>query len=420
MFTIVSNYNDHLSPTLLLTSKDTATVTIKIPSIQLKKTITIEKHAEFDIPTSFLKQKTKFRRKRTGTFGIEVVSNAPIAVFAVNSRNDSSGGSLILPESFLGMNYFPTKSHSFTEGVSEVAITATKDNTAVQVAYPNSNRKLKVVMLNRFEVLTHLFTPDDVAPVITSSRPVNVQAGRNCAWTAADDLDECDLLGTDVLPAKYLHTTYIVPSIYPTANFSIHIVPRYDNTEVTVFDSEGNLLLSEPNIIDNKRHTFDNVHGVSITANEPIYVSQVLHVSSEEPGDASQTTIPPPQLFTNYYPFLVTSKHDTDSILCITIYSLYDPDAVLLDGKRLTAMDSNVIMLPCSGEFNVQYASVSQGFHTLTHEDPGAKFGAILYSRGANVEYATYLGLEVPSWYVPKMADNRNPESEYVPKIVYN
>ena len=393
IFSYVSNYsNRRLTPAIMIASRDTAEVTITIPKLELQEKLTVDKYAELNFTNDFISG-LKGIDRRIDNLGVEVVSDTPIALYTTNTISKSADGSVIIPEDMLGTHYIVNTHFSEESGYEEFVITATTDNTLVHLIMPGG--ETDTATLNRFDVLTRRRSYMS-GTIITSSSPINVQAGHKCGNVPTDNDNHCDHLSTEILPIKYLQKTYIVPYMYPRGNFSVDIAAPYDQTSVSIYDTEGNLL--ESDIFSkgtSKIYLYENVAAISISASKPVHVSQFGFGAWNKSGDPSQTTIPPPQLYTNYYPFMVSEVYDTTNYVGIIIYRLYDVEAILLDGQRVSPVESLVINLPCTGEFNILYVEVSNGYHTLTHENPGVKFGAILYSRARRYEYVTYLGFEV-------------------------
>lgn len=369
-------------------------MTITIPYINMAETHTVNKYAEIDLPVEIIPSKFD-GPKKVYNVGVEVVSDVPIAVYTLNSYNQSADGTVILPVDLLSNEYIIDAYNDSTSDTREIAVTAFKDNTDVRVQLPYGDTV--TAALKRLDVLAVRF-PALSGTVISSTEPINVQAGHHCANLPTDDAKYCDLVSTEVIPAKNLYKTYIVPYMYPRESFSVSITVRYDDTTVMIGNTNGETIdsfegQSQRTVV---KH-FTNEPAISITASRPVLVSQYGHGASGSSGDPSLTTIPSPQLYTNYYPFFVSGRYNPSNVVSIIIYSPYDSTGLRLDGQPLNPVETQTINLVCGGKFEILYIEVSSGYHVLTHGNMGAKFGAVLFSRATRMEYTTFLGLEVDS-----------------------
>lgn len=389
-FTFLSNYKDRGSPFLFITSKTTTTATVRIPYLGMEQTYTIDGYKEIDLPKEFLH--TLSTSRSVATTGVQVVSVTPVSVYIQSSYNRSADGTVILPTDLLSTSYIIDTHFSIRYGSPEIAVTATADNTFVELKLASG--KSENITLNKFDVFT-LRLPDLSGTIVTATAPVNVQAGHSCANSPEPSVSHCDFLSTEVVPTANLQQTYVVPYMYPRQNYSVGVTAPFDGTVVTIFDQYAKEIESGP--LQKQESVFRTYTDGSITiaSSKPVLVTQYGHGSNRTGGDPSLTMIPAPQQFTNYYKFIVSDEVFTYNVLCVIIYGLYDVTGLRLNGYPIYPAETQVIRLPCTGFFHVIYTTVENGNYLLNHINSVVKFGAFLYARADSLEYVTHLGLEL-------------------------
>jgi hypothetical protein len=135
--------------------------------------------------------------------------------------------------------------------------------------------------------------------------------------------------------------------------------------------------------------------GVIVTASQNVLVTQYAHGSYGIYGDPSLTVVPAVSQFGSRYEFWVSSIYDNPGIVSIVMANVFDVGGIRLNGAGVTITETIPCTVPGQGGFNVVYIDVSTAVkYTLSHVDPNARFGAILYARNIYEEYTTVLGYQ--------------------------
>ncbi len=320
----------------------------------------------------------------------------------------SNDASLLLPATTLSENYTSLAWPSRSNRAGFVAVTATQDNTQVQLLGNGSfaagggidAQGNGTVTLSRGDVLLALaahsggssnsFGPDISGTRIKASAPVQVISGQSCANIPAPDTGECDHIEHAMLPIETLGKDYLVTFPAALASQSPHVV------RIEAVDADTHVTLdpavkpaatlqpgSAPLELDNVTQDF------RVTADKPILITQYMEGQTAVPsgsGDPSMAVVVPTEQYRTKYLFIASSTYDTNFVNVVAPSG----STVTLDGTAIPASEYSVI--GTSG-FSVARHKLSQ---TEVHSiESSQQFGIVVYGYGRYTSYMYPGGLDL-------------------------
>jgi hypothetical protein len=181
----------------------------------------------------------------------------------------------------------------------------------------------------------------------------------------------------------------------PRPDFTVSIVAPFNQTAVTITDKVGTQIdffsLNERN---SAFRTYTGSAIISIITDLPVLVTLYGHGSTLVLGDPSMMIVSDITFFGHVYDFFVPTGFNEPSTLQIIISEVYQVSGLLLNGVPLSPSETIATTVPQHGTFIVVYADVVSGKYRITHTSGNAvSFGAWLYGRTNNQEYASNLGI---------------------------
>lgn len=391
MFAFMPNLDKNVSGRVLVTAMEKTIFTVKAPFYNVEQSFSLKDYGFEEIRFLKIFPMDKSKSNRV----IEVTAEKPISLYTYNDKDTSVGVTVLLPVESLGKTYILDSRYTSESGTEQAVITATTNNTTVHLDFPSGERV--TVRLNEFEVYMSQSSRLS-GTIVTASYKVNVQVGHSCANIPFDSAQDCDFLSTSVPPISITHRTeyFVVPGMYSRSDFSISIVAPFDDTHVSIYDSEDTLI--ESLALDKQASVFRsyNLPVVVISATKYIMVNQYGHGSDGGLGDPSMSFIPSTEHYTNRYFFRLPSDIAWNStIISFVIDIAYDVQGLRMNLKPLPIGDIKSIRLPDSRVYRVLYVRLLKGEGFMFDHVDGAKFAAFWYSRKQNGEIATTLGYEV-------------------------
>lgn len=157
--------------------------------------------------------------------GIHIISDYPVAAFAVNYMQASVDGEGIIPTRWLGTKYVPVIRSYGSSSPTRVTIVATEDNTNINIDtwQNNGNPVTLTTTLNRGQTYMYQTTRNNcagdnntgyatncqslTASVINADKPIAVVGGNDCSSLLV--CGACDALMTMMLPEDRWGTEYV-------------------------------------------------------------------------------------------------------------------------------------------------------------------------------------------------------------------
>ena len=313
---------------------------------------------------------------------------------AVGCFSFSNDASLLLPSTAMTGNYRVISTNSDTYSAGYVAITATADNTTVDVKL---GTKANIVAgsgiagkaagstssytLNAGDVI-ELFTSVGVAAdmsgsVITATAPVQVISGVPCI-NVPDGTAACDHVEESVFPAETLGKDYVVT--VPTGPYGTtvgHVVRLVGNVDGTTLTWSTNKPTGAPTTLNagqvvslgrvNKdfRVTGDKSFGVaSLMLGAAIVDPNALDQAKGDPSMSFPTAV---EQYRNSYIFLAPTDYDVNFI--DVVFPPASEASLRLDGQ---AVSGTAIDIPGSSFKikRVRLANTNGGAHELSADAP--------------------------------------------------
>lgn len=319
--------------------------------------------------------------------GIHVTADDPIAVYGLDTFEQSSDGYLGLPTSILSTNYlvpsYTTSGFGDVRIASQVAVVSPRDGNTVTItpsaatASGRSAGESFDVTLDRgeaYQIRASGVGDDLTGSVIQSSLPVSVFSGSACA-NVPTDFPACDHLIEHVPPTETWGSQFVVaPLAGREAGETFRILAGNGGTEVTI-NGETVTTLGFGDYYE----TILDSSAVIETSN-PALVTQYMNGQEfyeVNSGDPFMMLIPPTDQYGQQYSFSTPSEGFARNFISLTPPQS-EIGTIELDG---TLLESGFFQAVPNSNFAVGSDSVQLGTHTAQSTGDG-RFG--LYSYGDN------------------------------------
>ena len=334
--------------------------------------------------------------------GIRITANKPISVQGLSILSKTSEGFLGLPVDALDMYYIvPT---FFVAINAIVQVVATEDNTLVsfKLKLPAGGRvrygdvryvdgEFINATLNELDVFQVLGDSDLSGTIVTSSKPIAVFSGNDCA----------------MVPTNRQPCNHLVEQIPPVSNWGIEFMTnptpnRQEGDEFHVIASMQNTVVS----VDTQFKARLNKGGKYITeapwneslvisTTQPSLVVQYSKGSNTLKLSPSMSLVPPKEWYSNDYTVYVP-KDDTDNAFDSYINVVIDTswrNDLRVKGADDLSIDWKII----SGGFSrASLHLASDGVYHVYHKNPLADFSAVLYGMASQKLFSFPLGMKWP------------------------
>jgi hypothetical protein len=314
----------------------------------------------------------------------------------------TNDASLLLPATALTGSYTVLGWPSQRDGAGFVAITATEDDTEVEVygtgafapggGVDASGRG--TVTLQRGGVLELVAAPDrdPSGTRIRADKAVQVLSGHSCANVPSLEVERCDHLEEVIFPEDTLGSKYVVtrPVYIDGITAAPHVVRVAAIANDTVVHFEPSVRADVP--LRSGEYVelalaADSPAAVLITGNKALLVTQYLSGSEVLPqggqfGDPSMSTAVPIEQYRSYYLFTAPLSYTFNFAAIIAKLG----KNVTLDGRPVAATMFTRIANSDYGVANVPLDSVdAKTTHTLSAND---EVGLVVYGYG---QYTSYM-----------------------------
>ena len=293
------------------------------------------------------------------------------------------------------------------ETVLNITLTQTVEITAEDLLLQIPEGKFEVghtvtvKLLNQAQTLYIGSENDLTGSRVTSDKPISFISGHECG-NIPEGINYCDQLVEQIPPTATWGKTFILRTIAGrTAYDIIKVLASQDNTDVTV--SCTNILLTfsiskgefrDVNVSSNNSCFFSSTRPVLL-----VQFSVASNIDGVLQGDPLMVVIPPIEQYRSNYSVSIPSP--SLDLIQLNYINIMVPIGVDPSGIRLNGSDlSNVIFtsIPCGSNIEGSCGSTalvpfSEVQSSLTHTDPSATFGAIVYWLAFRVGSGYFAGM---------------------------
>lgn len=382
IFSFSPNNSTPTKLTLFISSKVPAAGIVDIPRLGTKLPFSTSPGTvtSVAIPVSM----ATFPTGAKSTYGINVTSDFPVSVYALNQLTNTTDAFLVLPTHALGKNYFVASYNGYSSGSpSQVAIVGVKDNTQIKITpsvatTTGAAKVVQTITLNKSETFLLAATGnfDLTGTSIESDAPLAVTSGAKCANVPVN-VTACDHLVEMMPPLSAWGSSFVS---YPLATRVkgdlIRVISSADNTEVKVNGmivttlSKGayyDQISKEANIIE--------------TSNPSLVIQYSLGQSYDGViSDPFMMLVPPTEQLLDAYTFSTPASGFTSNFASVVIRTSA-LDTVLLDGLK---PDPALFKPIGDGAFHGAQIPITPGSHSIS---ANAKIGLYVYGFGSYDSY---------------------------------
>lgn len=374
VFSFIPNYSAETLK-LYISSENNTTGIVQIPSMNFSTSFTVTKN---EIQTIVLPSAIQnLPNNQVSNYGIEVLSEDDIVVYALNRMQYTTDAALVLPTNSLGLEYIITTYKSLLQ--AEASITALYSDTQVTIQKVNS----APFDINLGYLNTYLLSGSDLTgTLITSTKPISISNGNKCT-NIPSGVYYCDHIFEINPPVSTWGKSFFSVPLAMRKNGDIfRVVASQNNTEIII----NNVLVKTIQ----KSEFYESIiaEATSIQSNKPIQVSQ-YSVGQNYDGivsDPFMMLVPPHEQYMNSYTFntLGLELNIANNFINIVIKT-EGLSTLLLDGELV---DLSLFKSINSSGYSGAKIPVSAGSHYIKSSEP---FGLFVYGFG-NYESYGYPG----------------------------
>jgi hypothetical protein len=324
---------------------------------------------------------------------IHVTAAEPVVVYGLDDIPFTTDAYTALPTSVAGSTY-TVLAYGGGGLDSEFSVVATQDNTEVTVT-PSVNAGAGrlagvpyTLTLNQGQEY-QLQAPEDLTGTkITSTAPVSVFGGNECADIPSNSYSACDYVIEQDIPDTAWGTSFLtVPLKTRSKGDYFEAVADESDTEVKL---NGTVIAT----LNAGEHYSQEVEGESEwSSSKPIELGQYSNGSTWDgtTGDPSMTIIPPYQQFETSY--TITTPVNSATVFENYVNLVVPKSAVGLveiDGTAVPASEYSPIG---SSEFDGAQVDITPGSHVITGN--GEPFGVFSYGFSSYNAYSYYGGMSL-------------------------
>lgn len=228
---------------------------------------------------------------------VQISATAPIAVSFISDAGPNAEGTLLLPVSSFGKEYFLTTSGDASQYYGKIypaqyCIVAAYDSTSLVIEYPGESLNLRTVgglgrgaklsiLLNKGDVYyaataANAFNASFSGTKIRSNKPVGVLSGNSCG-NAGYDIRWCNYMVEMLMPSYTQGTAYFVPTVRGRRRSGlVEVMSAYDSTNIYLNgNSTPYITLNTPSTqsYTQLRISEQDFHDGLISSDKPIQVT---------------------------------------------------------------------------------------------------------------------------------------------------
>lgn len=381
--TFTKNYSQTPALSLFISAPRATTGTVSVPGLSFSQDFAVSPGAVATITLPANAQLTRGDSGIPENLGIHVTAADEVAVYGLNRIEFTTDAYMALPVDVLGTRYI-VLGYPAQFSPSQFAVVAAHDGTEVTYV-PTADTTsgvltgtAKTVTLSQGDALPVSASSGDLSgTVITSTKPIAVLGGQECANVPSAGVGYCDYL-VEQLPSTSTwgksHLT--VPLKTRTRGDTFRIVAGEDDTSVSLNGSP----LATLNAGEVLQQIIEGQS--SITSDKPILVSQFSNGATYD-GSTSDPfmmlTIPTEQFMTEYTFTTPASGFSANFVNVVAPGSAVGN--VQLDGAPVPASEFTPIG---STGFSGAQVSLSPGSHTMVSPEA---FGIYVYGFATDDSY---------------------------------
>ncbi len=380
------NPNNALMLELFITSEKDAEVTISIKSLNFTKKVKVPALTVQNVKLSPLAEIISSEIIEPG-MSVKITSDAPISVYGLNRRYQTTDTYLGLPKSVLGTSYRVMSYTMSSPLMPEFAIVATENNTYVQITPTaetqagNKTKKPFTVTLNQGDVYQVIAKPsglfydkiDFTGTLITANKPIAVFGGHQCAYVPAPPpvIIACNHLVEQIPPITSWGKHYFLGKLEKRSKYSWRALANADSTKLFVNSKLVKMLKAGEFYEDNSKED------LQVTADKPILVAQYSqgYRNGDSIGDPAMILISPTQQFLTRYRFATPVNGQWNHFVSVVIPTNAIP-TLKLNSKKI---EESLFRQIGISRYSIGTIEVPYGTHSLTAAQP---FGMYSYGFG--------------------------------------
>lgn len=383
----LSNHEQKNVLDISIASQASGQIQIEVPFLGISENRSISRGLTTVHVNETIEKRASFIDKR----GIYLQSNVDVAVFVSSFRDSTQDTYNALPVDMLGTIY-TIASNGKTNGnyYSEFMVIATENRTSVFVNFINGTRINKT--LDRIDVYQELNRADMTGSVVITDKPVAVISGHSCTvfYTGS-----CDLIMTQLLPAKYLGQNYIVPFAGHMRENRLLVIETVNNTEIQISFINGTTSKNTSTGVSTEIDIKNMFSPATVVSSQPVMVLGYIG------PDPCMSILPSVEQYRHNYIFIIPEVYNIYSNFLAVVIPKSQISGVMLDGHSLTNFSSYDVPQPYEN-YSVNIFSVSIGYHLLKHID-GTKLMALAFNDYSLSKYCYAVGYGTAESYWGKI-----------------
>jgi hypothetical protein len=375
---------------LFITSETDAVVDIEIKALNFKKKVKVPGRTVQNVKLPAAAELRSSEIIEPG-MSVHITSNAPISVYGLNRRFQTTDTFLGLPTKVLGTAYRIMSYTMSSPLMPEFAIVATEDNTVVYIT-PSvetiGGNKAQVpfsVQLNKgdaYQVIAKIEYSagkkiDFTGSLVTSNKPISVYGGHQCAYvpTPPPVVTACNHLVEQIPPLSSWGKHFFIGKLKKRSKYTWRVLANLDSTKV---------FLNQKVIANlNAGQFFEDTssQNIQIKSDKPILVAQYSQgfKNGDSIGDPCMILISPTQQFLKSYRFATPVNGSWNHFVNIVI-PVQAISTLLLDGKKV---DSNLFSIIGITRYAIGAIEIPYGTHSIQAALP---FGMYSYGFGFDTD----------------------------------
>jgi IgGFc binding protein/Bacterial Ig-like domain (group 1) len=368
--------------TLYITGGTATTGTVAIPGLSFSEafSVTPGKVTAVKLPAE---TEMSGSLEATEEKAIHVTAGAPVVVYGLNDASFTTDAYTGLPTTVIGTSYTVLAFGAGLGGNSVFSVVPTQDNTSVTItpsvaagesgAHPAGvPYTIKLNIGQEYQLVASNNPEDLTGTKITSSAPVSVFGGQECANIPSNEYFACDYVVEQNQPESTWGTSFLTEPLKTRSGG--------DDFEVVADQNETHVKLNGTEVatLNAGQHYSQEIEEASeITSDKPIQLAQYSNSSSFDntTGDPFMITIPPFQQFETGY--TITTPVESETVFANYVNLVVPSSAVgaiKIDGTVVPASEFHPIG---STGFDGAQVSIEPGSHVLSGN--GQPFGAFSY-----------------------------------------
>ena len=303
---------------LFITSSRRARGYVEVAGIGFRRDFVVEGGEVISIPVDSAAQLKS--SEKIEDLAVHIVSDQAIAVYGLSHRWQTTDTYLAYPVDVLGTEYRAIGYKWLADDLlSQFAVIATEDETEVTITPSNRTKMGKpagrpfTITLDRGEVYQVIpeFRPtsksDLTGSTITSTKPIAVFSGHNCAYVPDQAYKACNILVEQMPPTRSWGRQFFVGTLAGRSSSVIRVLANEDETEV--FENNSRVAtLAAGEYYENANLKVNTM----LTSSKPVLVAQYAKgYTAPDPftrradsvGDPMMIVVAPTEQFLSSYRF---------------------------------------------------------------------------------------------------------------------